>query len=73
MPKRTKTLGQIAYEVHRDGYGKVTDRPWSGLSFLEQQDWEAAAQAVKRAVVREQRKRQLEADKYRIPGPYEMR
>jgi hypothetical protein len=43
-----KTLGQIAFEAHRnylDG-----DRPWSDVREPERKVWEATAEAVARAV-----------------------
>ena len=44
-----KTLGQVAFEAHRDFLGGV--RPWSDVREPEREVWEETADAVKAALV----------------------
>jgi hypothetical protein len=48
-PAVGKTLGQIAFEAHRDYL--EGNRPWSDVRQPEREVWEAAAKAVDEAVM----------------------
>jgi hypothetical protein len=52
MPKPRKSLGQIAYEAHVDGY---SDYPvWKAQSRQIREMYAKIAQAVKKEVIRQQ-------------------
>lgn len=60
------TLGEIAYETYRHLDGGRADngsvrRSWQGLSVIQRQAWETAANAVARQAVFDARKELLEA------------
>ena len=46
----TRTLGQIAFEAHRDYL--EGNRPWSDVREPERQVWEATGEAVAEAALR---------------------